>query len=457
MDPTSEKTGRAWVLALASAASFMISLDSQVVTLALATIRRDLGASLGELEWIVNAYILSFAVLLLAGAALGDRYGRRRMFVAGLGLFAAASATCAAAPGASWLVAARALQGAGGALVMPLAMALLGAAFPRETRGRALGIFMGVTGLALIAGPVVGGAIAAGLAWQWIFWLNLPLAMILIPLVLARVPESFGRDTALDIPGVALVTAAVLGLVWGLMLRHPGALAGGAALLVAFVAWELRAREPMVPMRLFASRAFAAGNTSGFLMFGSLYGALFFMAQFLQTAQGHGPLAAGLRLLPWTATLFVVAPLAGALVNRVGERTLIAGGLGLQAAGLAWLALIASPELPYAALVPPLVLAGTGVSLALPAAQAVVLGAVAPAEVGKASGVFNMLRFLGGVFAVAATVLAFDTSGGLASAASFTSGFAAAIGVCAALSLAGAAAGLALAPKPVPSLGSAHV
>jgi EmrB/QacA subfamily drug resistance transporter len=451
MKELSEKATKVWVLALASVASFMISLDSQVVTLALTTIRRDLGASIEQLEWTVNAYILSFAVLLLTGAAFGDRFGRRRMFVAGVALFVAASVACALAGSAGRLIAARAVQGAGGALVMPLAMALLSAAFPREERAKALGIFSGVTGLALIAGPVVGGAIAGGLAWQWIFWLNLPIGLILIPLAISRIPESFGSDTSLDIPGLALVTGAAFGVVWGLMRGNSagwattevvGALAAGVLLAVAFVAWEWRAREPMVPMRFFRSRAFSAGNASSFFLFGTVYGALFFMAQFLQTGQGHGPLGAGLRMLPWTATLFVVAPIAGALVNRIGERPFIVVGLLLQAVGMAWIGLIAAPDLAYARLVGPLIVAGAGVSMAMPAAQNAVLSSVAATEIGKASGTFNMLRFLGGVFGIAILVAVFSATGGFGSAQAFSAGFAPAIGVCAALSLLGAVAGM---------------
>jgi EmrB/QacA subfamily drug resistance transporter len=446
-------TMKTWVLVLTAVASFMISLDSQVVTLALSTIRLDLGASIEQLEWTVNAYILSFAVLLLTGAALGDRYGRRRMFAAGLGLFVAASVACALARDIAWLIAARAVQGAGGALVIPLAMALLGAAFPREERGRALGIFSGVTGLALIAGPVVGGVIAGGLAWQWIFWLNLPIGLVLIPLVLGRIPESRGSDTSIDFAGLALVTCAVCGLVWGLMRGNSVgwasvevvmAITAGVVLAAAFVAWESRAREPMVPTRLFRSRAFSWANTAGFFLFATLYGALFFMAQFLQTAQGHGPLAAGLRLLPWTATLFVVAPIAGTLVNRIGERPLLAGGLLLQGIGMAWIALIAAPDLDYVRLVVPLVVAGAGASLAMPAAQSAVLGSVAPGEVGKASGTFNMLRFLGGVFGIALLAAVFTAAGSVDSARAFSAGFAPAIGGCALLSLLGSAAGMAL-------------
>jgi EmrB/QacA subfamily drug resistance transporter len=382
-EPT-EKAKGAWVLALTSVASFMVALDALVVTTALNTMRADLGASIEALEWTVNAYNLSFAVLLLTGAALGDRWGRRRMFAAGLGLFVVASAGCALAGSVGWLIAARAVQGAGGALVMPLAMALLGAAFPRETRAKALGIFSGVTGLALIAGPVAGGAIAEGLAWQWIFWINVPLGVILVPLVLSRTQESFGAGTALDIPGLALVTGAGLGVVWGLMRGNSAgwtspevtaALGSGLILAVAFVAWELRARAPMVPMRFFRSRAFTSGIAASFLFYAALYAALFFLPQFLQAALGYGPFDAGLRLLPWTATLFLVAPAAGALVNRLGERPLIVGGLLLQAAGMAWIGLVAAPTVAYGALVAPLIVAGAGVSMAMPAAQnAVQLG-----------------------------------------------------------------------------------
>lgn len=453
MKQASEKPTKTWVLALTAAASFMVALDALVVTTALGTIRADLDASIGALEWTVNAYNLSFAVLLLTGAALGDRFGRRRMFVAGGALFVAASAACALSGGVGGLIAARAVQGAGAALVMPLAMALLSAAFPPAERGRALGLFSGLTGLALIAGPVIGGAVAEGLAWRWIFWINLPIGLVIIPLARARIPESAGVRTPLDLPGIALVTGAALGIVWGLVRGNStgwgstevvSALVAGAALAAGFVVWERRAEAPMVPMRFFGARAFSAGNTAAFFFYGAIYGTLFFLAQFLQAADGLRPLGAGLRLLPWTATLFVVAPLAGMLVNRVGERAFVVLGLCLQAAGMAWLALIVVPGLGYAPLVVPLVLAGAGASMAMPAAQNAVLGAVAPAEVGKASGTFNMLRFLGGTFGIAVLAAIFAGTGGVGSARAISGGFAAAMAVAAGLSLAGALAGLGL-------------
>jgi len=442
----------------------MVALDALVVTTALSTIRVDLGASIEQLEWTVNAYNLSFAVLLMTAAAVGDRIGRRRMFAAGLGLFVAASAACALAPDVGWLIAARAVQGVGAAMITPVALALLSANFPAELRGKAMGMFAGITGLAVLGGPVIGGAIAQGAAWQWIFWLNVPIGLAAMPLVVRRIPESYGRRARLDLGGLALVTGAALGIVWGLVRGNQagwgsvevvGTLAAAAVLAAGFVAWELRAREPMLPMGFFRSRAFSAGNASVFLLLASLFGAAFFLAQFLQTSLGDGPLDTGLRLMPWTATLFIVAPIAGSLVNRVGERPLIVGGLLLQAIGMASIALMASPAMAYADMVPALVVAGTGVSMAIPATQSVVMGALAPTEAGKASGTYNMVRQLGGVFGIAILVAVFSGAGSYASPQAFTDGFGPALGVTAALALVGALTALglpgrrsALAPAP---------
>ena len=464
MQDVNAKATKGWVLALTATGSLMAMLDAMVVVTALGTIRRDLGASIEALEWILNAYNLSFAVLLLTGTALGDRFGRRRMFVAGIGLFVASSVACALAGNAATLIVARTAQGAGAALIMPLAMALLSAAFPPVERGKALGIFSAITGLALIGGPVVGGAIAEGLTWQWIFWLNVPLGLVVIPLALRRIPEGFGPRAAIDVTGITLVTGAALGLVWGLMRGNRAgwqsaevvaALTAGFLLGVAFVLWERSAREPMLPMRLFKSRAFAAGIGAGFFYSASLYGVLFFLPQFLHLAQGNSPLATGLRLLPWTSTLFVVAPIAGGLINRIGERRLIFFGLITQAVALVWILLIAGPDLPYAEMLAPLILAGSGISAAMPAAQNAVLVAVAKTEVGKASGAFNMLRFLGGVAGIALAVSVFTGMGGLGSAQDFCAGFIPVLGVSALLSLLGAAASLWLPSRRGVALGPA--
>jgi len=461
MTETGRDRSKTWVLALTALASFMVALDALVLTTALGAIRLDLGVSIETLEWTVNAYNLAFAVLQLTGAALGDRFGRRRMFVAGLALFAAASAACASAGSVGALIAARAVQGAGAALVMPLAMALLSAAFRREERGKALGIFGGVTGLATIAGPLLGGIVAEGLAWPWIFWINIPIALVVIPLALRRIPENVGPSTAMDLGGLVLVTAGAFGLVWGLVRGNAAgwasaevlaALGAGAILALAFVAWERRARAPMVPLRFFRARPFASGIAASVGLYAALTGTLFLLPQFFQAAQGHGPMGAGLRLLPWTATLFVVAPIAGNLVGRLGERPLVAFGLFCQAAGLGWIGAIAAPGAAYTEFVAPLILAGAGVSMAMPAAQNAVLGAVAGPEIGKASGTFNMLRYLGGTFGIAIMVAVFAAAGSFASPAAFTLGFAPAMAVAAALSFTGALAGLALPSRRMGAL-----
>jgi len=464
MDSKSKALTR-WVVILTGIGSLMAALDTLVVSTALSKIRLDLGASVSQLEWTVNAYNLSFAVLLITAAALGDRFGRRRLYAVGLGLFAAASAVSAVAPNVGVLIGARAVQGAGSALIMPLGLALLSSAFPPEKRGAAIGMFSAVTGLAVAAGPLVGGAVVQGINWQWIFWINVPIAVISIPLVLTRMKESHGPDTGLDLRGLALVTGGALGIVWALVRGNQigwansqtiVAAVAGALLLVAFVGWERRAREPMLPIRFFHSRSFSAGNAAIFMTFASLFGAVFFYAQLLQVGQGHGPLGAGLRLMPWTATFITIAPIAGALSDKIGERPLMVAGLGLQAAGMAWMALIASPGLPYSHMLAPFIIAGVGVSMAIPSAQNSVVGGVGEAEIGKAAGANSMMRELGGVFGIAIAVAVFAASGSYASPASFVDGFGPAIGVAAVLSLIGALAGLAL-PGRRPAVGLAAV
>ena len=450
---TCSKTKTAWVIALTAIGSLMAALDTLVVSTSLSTIRLDLGASIEDLEWTVNAYNLSFAVLLITAAALGDRYGRRAFYAIGLGLFAGASAACALAPNVGILIAARAVQGAGAALLLTLGLTLLSAAFPPEKRGTAIGLFSAVTGIAVAVGPLVGGAIAEGIDWTWIFWLNVPIGLAAIPFVLRRIEESFGGDTGLDFPGLALIGSAGFAIVWGLVrgnsagwdsLEIIGALAAGVALAVAFIAWELRAAEPMLPMRFFRSRAFSAGNAAIFFTLASLFGAVFFFAQMLQTALGYGPLDAGLRLMPWTATFITVAPLAGSLVDRFGERRFMVAGLSLQALGLGWIALIADSGLTYSEFLIPSIVAGVGVSMAIPAAQNSVVGSFSLEEVGKAAGANSMMRELGGVFGVAVSAAVFAGTGSFASPDAFLDGFAPAVAVLAAFSVIGATVAIAL-------------
>ena len=451
MQESYDRSEKNWVLGVTSLASFMMALDSLVITTAFATIRAEFGSPVETLQWAINAFNLTFAVLLLTGAALGDRFGRRRVFAAGIALFVLASAACALAGTAEALIAARAAQGAGAALVMPLAMAILSGAFAKEERARALGIFSGVTGCALIIGPAIGGLITESLGWRWIFWINLPIGLIAMVLVFARLRESFGPKAALDIPGLLLVGIAALALVWSLLRGNPAGwtspevtstLALGLVFTVAFIVWEWRASAPMVPMRLFASRPFAAGVAASLLFYAAMYGVLFLLPQFLQVTLGFGPLGAGLRLLPWTSTLFLTAPIAGAVVQKFGERPLVVTGLLMQAAGLGWIAMEAASGVAYPAMVVPLVLAGVGVSMAMPAAQNAVLGSVTVTEMGKASGVFNMGRFLGGMFGIALLVTVFSASGAVDTPAHFSKGFTAAMSVAAVLSLAGAFVGL---------------
>jgi EmrB/QacA subfamily drug resistance transporter len=305
VEPAS-KTMQRWAIVMTGVASFMVALDTLVVSTALTPIRLDLGASLGQLEWTINAYTLSFAGLLMLGAATGDRYGRRRTFAAGIVLFVAASAACALAPSVGWLIAARTVQGVGGAFVMPLAMAILVDAFPPEQRAKALGIFSSVTGLAVLGGPVIGGAIAQGLDWQWIFWINVPVGLVGLPFILGRLRESRGPDTSFDLGGGLLATAAGLALVWGLVRGNSIgwssaevdlALVAGVVLVGAFIAWERRTAHAMLPIRLFHSGAFSGGIGSAFFLNAALIGFLFFVTQFLQTGQRDGPLSTGVRLL----------------------------------------------------------------------------------------------------------------------------------------------------------------
>jgi EmrB/QacA subfamily drug resistance transporter len=442
-------TRQRWTLALTSLASLMVGLDALVVTTALNTIRLHLGASIADLEWTVNAYTLVFAMLLLTASVIGDRVGRRRMLAIGLAVFTTASAACALAPNIGVLIAARAVQGAGAAMVMPAALALVGGAFGPEQRGKAMGIFGGITGLSILAGPVVGGAVVQGFAWQWIFWLNVPIGLALIPMVWRRIAESAGPAGNLDAVGLLLSGLGVLGLVWGLVRGNaigwtspeiPGTVVGGAALLAAFVVWELRTPMPMLPMGLFTNRVFSAANIAGLLMTGSIFGAAFFFAQYLQAGLHESPLGSGLKLLPWTATLFVIAPIAGARINRIGERRLIVIGLAAQAAGFGWIAIAAGSG--YAAMVAPMMLAGVGVSAAMPAVQNAVLGAVTPAAIGIASGTYNATRQLGATFGIVALSVVFAAHGNYASPSGVSHGFSAAMTVAAAISATGAFAGL---------------
>jgi EmrB/QacA subfamily drug resistance transporter len=447
---------QAWTLILASLGVFMTALDTLVVTTALPVVRVDLHASLSSLEWTVNAYNLAFACFLLTGAALGDRFGRRRMFTVGLSVFTVASAGAALSPSVGALVVARSVQGAGAAIVMPLTLTLISEAFPADKRGAAIGLWGGIVGLGVAVGPVIGGAVVDGISWHWIFWLNVPVGAAVIPLAAVRLRESFGPRPHLDIVGLTLAGIGALGLTWGLVragaigwtsLEVIAALLGGSTFIAAFLVWEHRTPNPMLPLKLFRSRTFAGANVVSFFMYAGLFGALFLMSQLLQTALGYSPLDAGLRLLPWSMPPMIIAPIAGALADRYGNRPFMVLGLALQAIGLAWVALIVTPGMGYGELGFALTVAGTGTSFCFPTVANAVLGSIPPEEAGVGSGTNSAIRELGGVLGVAVLASVFARRGVYTSPRAFIDGFTQAIWVAAGFSALGIVAALLTAGR----------
>jgi EmrB/QacA subfamily drug resistance transporter len=420
------RAGVGWAIVASSVPMFMVSLNNLVVTNALYEIGQDMSADVEQLQWVVNAFILAFAGMLLTGAALGDRFGHRRVFLWAIAVFSAGSVACALANSVDTLIAARVLQGVGAAAVLPLSLTLLAAAVPERKRSLAIGLWGGINGMAIAVGPLVGGAVTEGLDWQWIFWINLPVGLIAVPLVLWAVRESRGADHSLDLLGMLLVCSAVTVAVWGIVEAHDAgwtstriltAFGVAATLLVVFVLWERRVAHPLLPLRFYRIRAFVLSNLSSLAMFFGVFGSIFFLVQYLQGPLGFSAFEAGLRTLPWTAMPMVVAPLAGAFTDRIGGGRLIAAGLVLQAVALGWIATLATADLDYARLVPAMVLAGLGMGLVFAPLSAVVLGSVRPAEFGKASGANNTVREVGGALGIAVLVTVFqsyadDTVGG---------------------------------------------
>jgi EmrB/QacA subfamily drug resistance transporter len=411
-----------WLALLAaSLPMFMATLDNLVMTSALPVIRTDLSASVGQLQWFVNAYTLSFATLMLTAASLGDRLGRRRVFLGGIVLFTLGSIASALATSPGTLITARALQGVGGAAIMPLSLTLLAGAVPKEKRAMAIGIWGGVSGLGVALGPVVGGAVVDGISWQAIFWLNVPVAVIAVPLVLRGLDESYGRREPLDLLGVVLAGGGVFAAVWGIVHGNDDGwssagvlvpLVGAAVLLVAFVVRERRTASPILPMRLFRSRSFSVANATSLAFSVGMFGAVFLLSQYLQVVKGYSPFEAGLRTLPWTAMPMLVAPIAGALAPRVGLRPLLAGGLFLQTVALVWIGAVTGPDTSYAELVPAFILAGVGMSLTFAPSATAVLQDMAEDDHATASSANNTIREMGVALGVALLTAVFLANGG---------------------------------------------
>jgi EmrB/QacA subfamily drug resistance transporter len=403
---------RWWTLAAMCFALFMLMLDNTVVNVALPTIQRDLGLAIGGLEWTVNAYTLTFAVLLVTGGRLGDIFGRRRLFLIGVLVFAGSSAFIGFAQSPAWLIGGRAVQGVGAALMMPATLSIVTNAFPADERGRAIGIWAGVSALALAVGPVVGGFLVEHVSWQSIFFLNVPVAVLAVAVTLGATLES--RDDSathsVDYPGVAAITvglgALVLALVegngwgWG-SARILGLFALAAAALVAFVVAELWSREPTVDFRFFRARSFLGTNLVAFTTTFSMLAMFFFLALYMQNLKGYSPLETGVRFLPTTVLIMLVAPIAGRLTDRIGARPLIVVGLSIVAGSLFMQAHLAT-DTSYGYLLVPFSLMGIGIGLTMSPMTTAAMNSVDATKAGVASGILSMTRMVGGTFGVAA-------------------------------------------------------
>jgi EmrB/QacA subfamily drug resistance transporter len=463
MSPAEATTdrNRIWTLVIVSLGLFMVVLDNLVVNVALPSIHRDLGASMQSLEWTVNAYVLAYAVLLLTGSALGDRFGRRRMFVAGIVLFTVASAGSALAPTTSILIATRAIQGIGAAIVTPLTLTLLADAFPAEQRGLAIGVWSGISGIAVALGPLVGGAVIQISSWHWIFWINVPIGIALAPTARRVLKESFGPERGLDLPGLALGSTGLFGVIFGLIRSQTlgwtapevlVSLVAGVVLLAGFVMQELRTDDPMLPMEFFKKRSFAVTNVVSLSMYFGMFGSIFFMSQYLQLVLHNSPLQAGTKLLVWTGATMVVAPLAGFFSEKLGSRFFMIAGLAMQAIALGWLASEAKVDQSYASMVVPFIFGGAGMALVFAPSANAVLSSVRADQAGQASGATNAIRELGGVLGIAVLSTVFSSHGSYATGHDYINGLVPAMWVGTAVLASGAliAAALPFRTQPQP-------
>ena len=405
----------------ASLPMFMATLDNLVMTNALPSIRVDLGASVEELQWFVNAFTLSFASFILMAAALGDRLGRRTVFVVGIVIFTIASVLSALSYEPWMLIVSRALQGFGAAAVMPLSLTLLVGSVETKFRPLAIGVWGGITGLGVALGPLVGGAVVEGWNWEAIFWLNVPVGIVAIPLALLALPNTFGERLRADVVGVLLAGLGVLGVVYGIVsgndkgwdsIEVMGSLLVGAALIAAFIIWESRVDAPLLPLRLFRDRSFSVANIVGLTFSFGVFGSIFILIQFLQVVQGYTPLGAGVATMPWTMAPMVIAPLAGLVAPRVGTRLLIIVGLTLQAFGVLWLSATMSADVEYTTMLPAFIAAGIGMGLVFAPISTAVLATMKSADHAKASGTNSTVREVGVALGIAVLTAIFVGAGG---------------------------------------------
>ncbi len=445
------KDNRWWTFAVVSLALFMGMLDNLVVTTALPAIQKAIGASVSNLEWIVNAYTLGFAVLMIPAAALGERLGRRRVLLTGVALFTAGSALSALSAGSASLILGRAVQGIGSAMIAPLTLTILVSVFPAERRAAAIGLWSGVSGLGLAIGPLVGGAIVNGLSWNAVLWLNVPIGILLLILGRWRIREIRSGGRMVDPLSITLVSGGLLGIVFALIrgnelgwtsLPIDAAFAAGTVLLALFILRQRGNAAAMLDLGLFSSRSFTSANLVGFLSSFGMFGSIFFITLFVQGVWGWTPLAAGLGTMPWTVTIMATAPVAGALGGRIGARRVVVAGMAAQAAALFWIGTAATAASSYLSLLPAFILGGLGMGLSFAPLSATVMTAVPSERQGQASGAYNTVRELGGVFGVAALGAVFQSV--VHAPAQFTSGFHVALQVAAACLAVGAAASLLL-------------
>lgn len=424
-----------WILVLTSLGFFMSMMDSMIVTTASTAIRADFHISVYTLQWALNAYNITIAAVLLVGVALGDKFGRRKIYNLGILTFTIGSVFCALSPNIDLLIISRIIQGVGASVMTPMSMAILTNSIPASERGKALGIWSGIGGLALIIGPSLGGLIVSQLAWQWIFWINVPVGLLTIYFSKQHLPESKGVNQPVNLVDAILVivgfTSMIIALTEVTTVKNiiiPLIIIIFSILIgIWFGIRQHQEQQPMIPLSLFKSFIFTGGNLATFLLYASMYGVVFFLPQFLQVVDHNNALGAGLKMLPWTGTLVIVAPFSGKAVDKFGEKIVAILGLLLQGIGYLLLAILVTSHSSYAVMIVPLIISGAGLSMAGPALQKAVLDSVAKNLIGKASGIYNVFRLFGGSVGTVIAVSVFYKFGSAITPILFANGFKAAM------------------------------